>query len=152
MAAMAGCGLPGFANFPGELLVMFGAWKASFGHAQWFVVAAAWGGLVIGAIYMLRAVRSVLHGELSEKWNDVQDAMLWRKTPFVLLLAALIWAIVDIERALWLECAWLVGCRMPGPGQSWTGNEWCWLWGPETPHWPYMDLWSAWPWYVVRPC
>jgi len=90
MAMMAGCGLPGFANFVGELSVMFGAWKGSFGHAQWFVVAAAWGGLVIGAIYMLRAVRSVLHGELSEKWNDVQDAMLWRKTPFVLLLAALL--------------------------------------------------------------
>jgi len=27
MAAMAGCGLPGFANFPGELLTLFGAWK-----------------------------------------------------------------------------------------------------------------------------
>jgi NADH-quinone oxidoreductase subunit M len=90
MAMLAGCGLPGFANFVGELSVLFGAWKGAFGHAQWFVVAAAWGGLVIGAIYMLRAVRSVLHGELSEKWNDVRDAMLWRKVPFTLLLAALI--------------------------------------------------------------
>jgi NADH-quinone oxidoreductase subunit M len=89
MAMLAGCGLPGFANFVGELSVMFGAWKGSFGHAQWFVVAAAWGGLVIGAIYMLRAVRTVLHGELSDKWNEVQDAALWRKTPFILLLAAL---------------------------------------------------------------
>lgn len=90
MAMMAGCGLPGFANFVGELSVMFGAWKASFGHAKWFVVAAAWGGLVIGAIYMLRAVRSVLHGELSDKWNSIEDAALWRKTPFVLLLASLL--------------------------------------------------------------
>ncbi len=90
MAMLAGCGLPGFANFVGELSVMFGAWKASFGHAKWFVVAAAWGGLVIGAIYMLRAVRTVLHGELSEKWNSIEDAALWRKTPFVLLLAALL--------------------------------------------------------------
>jgi NADH-quinone oxidoreductase subunit M len=89
MAMLAGCGLPGFANFVGELSVMFGAWKGSFGHAQWFVVAAAWGGLVIGAIYMLRAVRTVLHGELSDKWHEVQDAVLWRRTPFVLLLAAL---------------------------------------------------------------
>ena len=90
MAMLAGCGLPGFANFVGELSVMFGAWKGSFGHAQWFVIAAAWGGLVIGAIYMLRAVRTVLHGELPEKWNSVEDAALWRKTPFVLLLASLI--------------------------------------------------------------
>ena len=90
MAMLAGCGLPGFANFAGELSVLFGAWKGSFGHAQWFVVAAAWGGLVIGAIYMLRAVRTVLHGELGDKWTSVEDAALWRKTPFVLLLAALI--------------------------------------------------------------
>jgi len=89
MAMLAGCGLPGFANFVGELSVMFGAWKGSFGHAQWLVLAAAWGGLVIGAVYMLRAVRTVLHGELSDKWNEVQDAALWRKTPFVVLLAAL---------------------------------------------------------------
>lgn len=90
MAMMAGCGLPGFANFPGELSVMFGAWKGSFGHAQWFVVAAAWGGLVIGALYMLRAIRSVLHGELSPSWADVKDATLWQKLPFALLLAALL--------------------------------------------------------------
>jgi len=90
MAMLAGCGLPGFANFVGELSVLFGAWKGSFGHAHWFVVFAAWGGLVVGAIYMLRAVRTVLHGELSEKWADVTDATLWRKVPFALLLAALL--------------------------------------------------------------
>ena len=28
MAAFAGCGLPGFANFAGEITVFFGAWKA----------------------------------------------------------------------------------------------------------------------------
>ena len=27
MAALAGCGLPGFANFVGEVTVFFGAWK-----------------------------------------------------------------------------------------------------------------------------
>jgi len=90
MAMLAGCGLPGFANFVGELSVLFGTWKGSLGNAQWFVVAAAWGGLVIGAIYMLRAVRSVLHGEPSDKWAGVTDATLWRKMPFTLLLAALL--------------------------------------------------------------
>jgi NADH-quinone oxidoreductase subunit M len=90
MAMLAGCGLPGFANFIGELTVLFGAWKGAFGNAQWFVVAAAWGGLIIGAIYMLRAVRSILHGELSERFAAVGDANLWRKVPFALLLAGLI--------------------------------------------------------------
>jgi len=86
MAAFAGCGLPGFANFPGELLVLFGAWKT----LQPIVVLAVWGALIIGAIYMLRAVRSILHGPLNEKWAAVQDAHLWRKIPFALLIAALL--------------------------------------------------------------
>jgi NADH-quinone oxidoreductase subunit M len=95
MALFAGCGLPGFANFVGELLVLFGAWKgpvlASPGSAfNGFVVTAAWGGLLIGAIYMLRAIRRILHGELPEKWEAVTDASLWRKVPFALLLAALL--------------------------------------------------------------
>jgi NADH-quinone oxidoreductase subunit M len=90
MALFAGCGLPGFANFAGELLVLFGAWKTATLPSHWFVVAAAWAGLVIGAIYMLRAVRTILHGPLGEPWTSVPDADLVRKTPFALLLAALL--------------------------------------------------------------
>ncbi|MBI3415759.1 MAG: NADH-quinone oxidoreductase subunit M [Verrucomicrobia bacterium] len=92
MAMMAGCGLPGFANFAGEILVLFGAWKATtFQSAQWFVVAAAWGGLIIGAIYMLRAVRNILHGPISEKWAALQDVSNgWRRLPFALLLVSLV--------------------------------------------------------------
>jgi NADH-quinone oxidoreductase subunit M len=97
MAMLAGCGLPGFANFPGELLVMFGAWRFRSG----FVVAAAWGALVIGAIYALRAVRNIWHGSLPEKWAaapllDARDSMgsslfnAWRKLPFLLLLSGLL--------------------------------------------------------------
>lgn len=86
MAAMAGCGLPGFANFIGEVMVFFAAW-ASFPVVT---ILALWGGLVIGAVYMLRAVRAVMHGALPEKWNDVTDPGAWRKVPFVLLLASLL--------------------------------------------------------------
>jgi NADH-quinone oxidoreductase subunit M len=86
MAMLAGCGLPGFANFVGEVMIFFGAFKGM----PWFVVAAAWGGLIIGAVYMLRAVRNVLHGPVSERWNDVLDANAWRKLPFVVLLVALL--------------------------------------------------------------
>jgi NADH-quinone oxidoreductase subunit M len=85
MAMFAGCGLPGFANFVGELLVLFGSWET----LPWFVVAGAWGALVIGAIYMLRAVRDVWHGASADT-AAIQDASAWRKVPFVLLLAALI--------------------------------------------------------------
>lgn len=86
IAAMAGCGLPGFANFAGELLTLFGAWKT----LSPFVVVAAWGALVVGAIYMLRAVRNILHGPLAEGLPAVQDANLWRKVPFAILIAALV--------------------------------------------------------------
>ncbi len=86
MAAMAGCGLPGFANFAGELLTLFGAWKT----LSPFVVVAAWGALVVGAIYMLRAVRNILHGPAAEGLPAVQDASLWRKVPFALLIVALL--------------------------------------------------------------
>jgi len=87
IAMFAGCGLPGFANFAGEVLVLFGSWKS----LSPYVVIAAWGALVIGAIYMLRAIRNILHGELAEKWASVQDAAsLWRKLPFALLIASLV--------------------------------------------------------------
>ena len=86
MAAMAGCGLPGFANFVGEVTVFFGSWKAF----PTVTFIALWGALVIGGIYMTRAVRTILHGPLPEKWNSLADAShVWRKLPYALLLASL---------------------------------------------------------------
>jgi NADH-quinone oxidoreductase subunit M len=86
MAAFAGCGLPGFANFAGEITVFFGAWKAF----RLVTILACWGALMVGAIYLLRAVRTMLHAGLPDKWANVTDAPhLWRKAPFILLLAAL---------------------------------------------------------------
>jgi NADH-quinone oxidoreductase subunit M len=86
MAAMAGCGLPGFANFVGEVTIFFGAWKAF----PAVTTIALWGGLVIGGVYMTRAIRTILHGPLPEKWNSLYDAAhLWRKFPYALLLAGL---------------------------------------------------------------
>ncbi|MBA4146731.1 MAG: NADH-quinone oxidoreductase subunit M [Verrucomicrobia bacterium] len=102
MAAMAGCGLPGFANFAGEMMVLFGSWKGAFhtsGAAiNWIVVAAVWGALVIGALYMLRAVRNILHGPVSAEFANVKDAgsrsihgfAWWPKLPYVLLVGALL--------------------------------------------------------------
>ena len=86
MAALAGCGLPGFANFVGEVTVFFGAWTVF----PLVTGLALWGALLIGALYMLRAMRNVLHGPLPEKWNSIPDAShAWRKLPYALLLASL---------------------------------------------------------------
>jgi NADH-quinone oxidoreductase subunit M len=86
MAAFAGCGLPGFANFAGEITVFFGAWKVF----PVVTVLACWGALIIGAVYMLRAIRGMLHGPLPDQWAGVIDANFWRKVPFILLLASLL--------------------------------------------------------------
>jgi NADH-quinone oxidoreductase subunit M len=88
MAALAGCGLPGFANFVGEVTVFFGAWQVT--ELRLITVLAVWGALIIGAVYMLRAVRAALHGPVADKWFRVSDANLWRKVPYALLLAALL--------------------------------------------------------------
>jgi len=86
MAGFAGCGLPGFANFAGEVTVFFGAWNVY----RPVTVLACWGAMLIGAVYMLRALRAMLHGPLPERWAQVADAShAWRKAPFVVLLAGL---------------------------------------------------------------
>jgi NADH-quinone oxidoreductase subunit M len=88
IAAFAGCGLPGFANFVGEMTVLFGAWSVP--ALRVVTVLAAWGALIIGAIYMLRAVRNILHADLSTRWAKVTDADLWQKLPFALLIVSLL--------------------------------------------------------------
>lgn len=90
MALLAGCGLPGFANFVGELLVLLGAWGATSLPGRWVVIAAAWAGLIIGAVYALRAVRTMLQGPVPVRWAALSDAQPVHKVPFVLLLAVLL--------------------------------------------------------------
>jgi NADH-quinone oxidoreductase subunit M len=87
MAAMAGCGLPGFANFVGEAMTLFAAYQ----NLSLITSIAVWGGLVIAAIYMLRAVRDILHGPLPDEFAAITDAQgWWRRLPFVLLFGALL--------------------------------------------------------------
>jgi NADH-quinone oxidoreductase subunit M len=87
MAMFAACGLPGFANFPGEALVFFGAWER---HPA-VVVVAAWAALVIGAVYAVRAVRVMLQGPVAPCWGGLRDAPnAWRCVPFLLLLGGLL--------------------------------------------------------------
>jgi len=85
MAMMAGCGLPGFAGFFGEALVFFGGWSRS----EVVTLLAIWGALIIAAVYMLRAIRSIWHGD--KEWPDLTDVTSnWRKLPYGLLLAGLL--------------------------------------------------------------
>jgi NADH-quinone oxidoreductase subunit M len=94
LAAFAAIGLPGFANFPSEILVFFGAFHdgsaSPFSYHQIATLLALWG-LVISAVYMLRGYRAVFHGEIQDRWTSLKDITTLR-WPLILLLAVLLLA------------------------------------------------------------
>jgi NADH-quinone oxidoreductase subunit M len=95
LAAFAAIGLPGFANFAGEVLIFFGAFsrEANMSHFQIYQVAtvlAVWG-VVISAVYMLRAYRAVFMGSMDAKWNTLPDLRGTLRWPIILLVAGLLW-------------------------------------------------------------
>ncbi len=86
MVALASAGVPGFANFVSEIMVLLGAWDQ---YRVYTVLAVL--GIVITAIYMLKAVRFGFHGPINPRLDKVLDARTpLAKLPFVLLLTALI--------------------------------------------------------------
>lgn len=97
-AAMASVGLPGFANFAGELMVFFGAFGS--GHATNtgffnftnFQIATAVGvwGVVISAVYMLRAYRRVFFGPVVDRWKALPDIGLVAKLSVIGLIVLLL--------------------------------------------------------------
>ncbi|HVF11120.1 MAG TPA: NADH-quinone oxidoreductase subunit M [Abditibacteriaceae bacterium] len=66
IAVFAAIGLPGLSGFVGEYLILQGAMSAGF----WYAATAATG-IILGAVYMLRMVRSLLFGELTREENKV---------------------------------------------------------------------------------
>ncbi len=85
MAALASSGLPGFANFPSELLIFFGSWET-----YRFSALAAVFGIVITAFYMLRMVRTGFFGNLNPRWVKLADATLFERMPYLILLSGLL--------------------------------------------------------------
>ena len=86
MAVLASAGVPGFANFIAEVLVLLGSWD----QYRWLTVLAIFG-LVITAIYLLKAVRLGFQGPLNPRFAQLADAQtLSAKFPYVMLLALLI--------------------------------------------------------------
>ncbi len=96
LAAFASIGLPGFANFTGEILVFLGGFQshepgAPLGGLQIATILAVWG-VVISAVYMLRAYRAIFLGELTESnaTASLTDLTLSQKLPAGLLAAGLL--------------------------------------------------------------
>ena len=89
-ATLASLGLPGFANFWGEFSILMSLW--SFSPA---ICAVAATGIIISAIYGLRAVANIFMGEeptkeLEPKFSGICDLTALEKIPAVILLAALL--------------------------------------------------------------
>nr|WP_018290697.1 NADH-quinone oxidoreductase subunit M [Verrucomicrobium sp. 3C] len=85
VGSFASVGVPGLANFPGELLIFFGSWKS-----QPLLTAVVVWGIVISAVYQLRAVRSVFYGDLPQHLAGTMDVKGFRRIPYALLMAALL--------------------------------------------------------------
>jgi NADH-quinone oxidoreductase subunit M len=96
MAAFASIGLPGFANFASEIMVFFGAFGSeprpgtfSFSAIQIAVICGLWG-VIISAVYMLRAFRLMFMGEATGAAVVGEPAPYLRCSLIILLVALLI--------------------------------------------------------------
>ena len=84
--AMASSGLPGFANFVSEFMIIIGTFRA---YPIQTVLATF--GVVITAVYYLRAIRAAFFGEINPKWKTLRDPTTFReRLPFYTLLLVLL--------------------------------------------------------------
>jgi NADH-quinone oxidoreductase subunit M len=85
LVSLSSIGLPGLNGFVGELLVWIGASKTS-----WFAAAVAVSGAVLGAWYLLLAVKRVFFGRITLQANeglrDLNGRELMLVAPFALLI------------------------------------------------------------------
>jgi NADH-quinone oxidoreductase subunit M len=93
--AFAAIGLPGFANFAAEVMIFFGSFRNGFAIDRFHIfqvatVLALWG-VVISAVYLLRAYRKVFMGALDERWKNLVDLRPSLRWPVTLLVVALLW-------------------------------------------------------------
>jgi NADH-quinone oxidoreductase subunit M len=92
LAAFAAIGLPGFANFASDVMIFFGAFRVGaswegFHLIQVATVLALWG-VVISAVYLLRAYRAIFMGLPNDRSRALPGLSRRFRAPIVLLIAA----------------------------------------------------------------
>jgi len=86
LGGLASLGMPGLGNFAGEIMIFFGAWHSY----PWLTALVLWG-IVISAVYMLRAIRNIFFGEPGRASVEVTDLYRWsQRWPYVMLALALL--------------------------------------------------------------
>ncbi|WP_419876336.1 complex I subunit 4 family protein [Candidatus Pristimantibacillus sp. PTI5] len=81
-AGLASIGLPGLSGFIGEFLSLLGLFESQ----RWLTAAAALG-IIMTAVYMLRAVLKITFGPQRETFAALKDARLIEALPMIVLLA-----------------------------------------------------------------
>lgn len=94
IGAMASIGLPGLANFAGEVLVFLSTFQnyngiTGLSPVQITCILAIWG-VVISAVYMLRAYRRVFHGPTVKTTESAADLTIADRIPALLLILSLL--------------------------------------------------------------
>src|SRR4029077_11535862 len=95
LGVFAAIGLPGFANFAGEIMIFFGAFRNGWEIGRFHIfqiatVLALWG-VVLSTVYMLRAYRRTFMGTIREQWQKLPDLSPALRVPVMLLVAALLY-------------------------------------------------------------
>jgi NADH-quinone oxidoreductase subunit M len=85
VAAIAGMGVPGLANFWGELVVFVAAFKT---YPVLGIVAVL--ALVVTALFMLRVIQKTFYGPQNQRYARLQDISLWLGTPRIILASVLL--------------------------------------------------------------
>ncbi|SPF45947.1 Proton-translocating NADH-quinone oxidoreductase, chain M [Syntrophobacter sp. SbD1] len=85
VAALASMGVPGLANFWGELVVFVAAFKS---YPILGIVAVI--ALVVTALFMLRVVQLTFYGPENVRYSKLPDMSLWLGTPRIILAAVLL--------------------------------------------------------------
>jgi NADH-quinone oxidoreductase subunit M len=84
-AGLASLGLPGLSGFIGEFLSLLGLFES----LRWLTAAAVLG-VILTAVYVLRAVLKITFGPQPEKFGALKDARLIEAVPMIVLLAFIV--------------------------------------------------------------
>jgi NADH-quinone oxidoreductase subunit M len=93
VGAFASIGLPGLANFAGEVMIFLSTFESfqageGFGLLQITTILSLWG-VVISAVYMLRAYRKIFFGQPSSG-HFMRDPSLAQRVPMFILAGVLL--------------------------------------------------------------
>ncbi|HWP97271.1 MAG TPA: NADH-quinone oxidoreductase subunit M [Syntrophomonadaceae bacterium] len=80
LAGLASLGLPGTVNFIGEFTIFVGAFRV---YRSLSIIAIM--GIVLTAVYILRALGAVLFGTRREEWDHLQDLQGLEMVPLLVL-------------------------------------------------------------------